>query len=371
MVRRIVIGNLLLLSAPAAVTIWWGGNGGDVNQWDLSQNWSEKAAPSSSDTVQFDNTADANNLKPGIDGSDAAVAAILFAESTKNTYEVGGRGTLLIGGSSRITLTNAGIADQTVRFANIQLAESQTWTVSGSGNLTITSDISAKDYSLTLSGESAGAGIIRGSISGEGGKIVKTDRGTWTLAGENDFKGSTLIEAGRLIFSGKNASVGDVAVGVGGTLQIDASDTLPPSTPLLLAGGSLALGGRYSQTFTVPLAMTVDSTIDFGRGHGGSLIAFGNSNAQAWERSVLTIFNYEMGSDQLRFGEARDGLTSSQLRQITFSGFPAGAFIDASGFVTPIPEPSPFLLLLGGIALTAGLHRLRQGRRAGTIRTYP
>ncbi len=309
--RSILIGNLLLLSASAAVTIWWGGNGGDINQWDLSQNWSEKAAPTSSDTVQFDDTADANNLKPGIDGTDAAVAAILFAEFTKNAYEVGGRGTLLIGGSSRITLTNAGIADQTLRYANVQLAESQTWTITGSGNLTITSDLSTKDYALKLSGESAGAGIIRGSISGEGGKIVKTDRGTWTLAGMNDYKGSILIEAGRLIFSGKNATIGDVAVGAGGTLQIDASDTLPPITPLLLAGGSLALGGRYSQTFVVPLAMTADSTIDFGRGVGGSLIAFGTSNAQTWERSALTIFNYEMGSDQLRFGESRDGLTSS------------------------------------------------------------
>jgi len=105
------------------------------------------------------------------------------------------------------------------------------------------------------------------------------------------------------------------------------------------------------------------ATFDFASGAsslvGGSSVSFG---------SVMTITNYSLGSDSIRFGTSSSGLTGGQLAQIIFTGYSMGgaAQIDSSGYVTPqgtllsIPEPSSCAFLAGALILGASVIRRRR-----------
>lgn len=218
-----------------------------------------------------------------------------------------------------------------------------TWTISLGSN--------------TLSFNSSSNSTLNTIITGTG-SVVKAGTGSMNVTTTNNYSGGTTISGGAIRFSAANTDIGPATVNAGGALQIGASNALPAATSVTLAGGSLALAGAFNQSLTTALSMSSSSTLDFGSGFGASAIVFGDSSGQTWT-GTLTVSSFSTaGGDTLRFGTSSSALSGSQLAAISFNGI--GAQIDASGFVTPVPEPEAIAAIFGAGALAFVAFRRRQ-----------
>jgi autotransporter-associated beta strand protein len=173
-----------------------------------------------------------------------------------------------------------------------------------------------------------GQALVHSTISGDNatdGGLIFQGSGTTTLSGANTYTGATTINAG--------------------TLAIGAANRIADTSAMVLGGGTFATGG-FAETVGT-LTINTASVIDFGS--GTSALAFANSSANSWTGS-LTLTNFDIGTDTLRFGTDATGLTGSQLSAISLSGFTATG-LDSSGFVTftAVPEPHQFALAIVGL----------------------
>ncbi|MFH1496376.1 MAG: autotransporter-associated beta strand repeat-containing protein [Verrucomicrobiota bacterium] len=135
-----------------------------------------------------------------------------------------------------------------------------------------------------------------GVVSGAGG-LAKTGSGTFTLAGANTYSGATTVSAG--------------------TLLLGASDRIADTSALNLAGGTLSLGGAFSET--VGLLSYNNGVLDFGAaGTGTSFIFAGDGTGTG----ALVIRNWTVGSDV--FASVVDTLDQSFLDNIFFDGIGVG-----------------------------------------------
>jgi autotransporter-associated beta strand protein len=226
--------------AATAIRTWQGGPGGNANDWTRTQNWSPNGQPTSTDTAQFDNTANSGNLAPTIAGTNTSVGSILFASGTTNAYTISGTATLTIGSATVAGITNASATNQQLSVSTIALGIAQSWDVQSTGNLSLSSAVSLGSNLLTLTGSSSGAGSISGIISGTGG-LTKSGTGIWTLSGTNNFTGTTNISAGALTITNSSA-LGSTANGTslasGAVLRIDGT-----SGNLSIGAETLTLNG--------------------------------------------------------------------------------------------------------------------------------
>jgi autotransporter-associated beta strand protein len=270
-------------------------------------------------------------------------------------------GTSINGGTLQVAAANALGSSGTISFGGGTLA------FSGAGS---TNDYSSRfstaatqQFNIDTNGQSV---TFATALNSAGGSITKSGAGTLSLtANANSASGGTTVNGGSLKLTGTANAIGAISVNAGGTLQIGVTKALVNTTALTLNGGTLQIaGGAFSQDFgTTPLSLTAASVIDFGSGLGASAVSFGASGGQTWSGS-LTITNYSTaGGDTLRFGTGSSGLTGPQLAMINFDGL--GAQIDASGYVTPVPEPAAFAAALGiGALVFAGYRRRNMPSKA-------
>ncbi|HEY2762048.1 MAG TPA: autotransporter-associated beta strand repeat-containing protein, partial [Pirellulales bacterium] len=160
-----------------------------------------------------------------------------------------------------------------------------------------------------------------GVLSGFGG-LTKIGSSTLTLAGQNSFAGPTQINQG--------------------TLQLAAADRLPSASNLILNGGTFATAG-FNQTLGT-LNVSSSSILDLG--NGASVLRFAASDALSWS-GTLSIANWDgnravgNGPDQILFGNSATALTSGELSDIQFAGYPLGASILSNGEIVPAAAPLP------------------------------
>lgn len=105
------------------------------------------------------------------------------------------------------------------------------------------------------------AGVINNySCSGSGHQgtvnIEKVGKGYWRLTGNNEYKGTTTVTAGRLIVNGAHSGTGAVSVANGATLS--GTGTLPGAITvkkggILMAGDSVILSKKFYLTGTTAL----------------------------------------------------------------------------------------------------------------------
>ncbi len=175
-----------------------------------------------------------------------------------------------------------------------------------------------------------------GLLTADGG-LEKLGAGTLTLNGTSTYNGTTTITAG--------------------SLKLGAAERIADSSNVSAAAGTTFNANGFSETVGT-LLLTGSATLDLGAG-GSNTLSFANSSALDWSSFTLTVSNWS-GTNFLRFGSDSTGLTAGQLANINFTGFGTGAAIDASGFVTAIPEPGTWIMV--GIGLTFLLYRRRSSR---------
>lgn len=176
-------------------------------------------------------------------------------------------GTLTVGGGDALS-DSAGVTVNT--GAAFQLAASETiGALSGAGNILLGAN------TLTVGGFSGTT--ITGSISGTGGKLVKTSGTTLTLAGTNDYSGGTDITGGTLAATSALPSSGAVTVASGAALKIDTSQTIG----LLSGAGDILLGANSLTTEAATdatLSGSISGTGGFVKAGAGTLTLAGSNS---------------------------------------------------------------------------------------------
>ena len=185
----------------------------------------------------------------------------------------------------------------------------------GAGSITINNSSAITGTgNLTLTGGSGGAISSPIAITGN---IIKAGAGTWTLSGANTYSGNTTL-------------------GGNGIFRLGASEVIPNSSAVALNGGALSTGATVGYTETAG-TLDVNDNVTIAFGTGSHTLTFADSHSISWvSGTTLTITGWNGTSGgRLYVGSTSSGLTSTQLGQITFSGYSSGAKISASGEILP------------------------------------
>ena len=151
--------------------------------------------------------------------------------------------------------------------------------------------------------------VVRNYIQSEyyGTLVVKRGAAKLTLSGNNTFDGRFTIEEG--------------------TVEIGSNSALPASAPLTLAGGTVTCGSTTNTTGV--LTLSGDAAINLEEGS----LAFADSSGVLWTPGATLAITGDdkLPTRSLRFGSSESGLTTAQLRQITYNG--ERVSLDSSGYL--------------------------------------
>lgn len=168
------------------------------------------------------------------------------------------------------------------------------------------------------------------TLSGSGAKTFTTG-----ISVDNNFlmTGSATFTPTRTLTVTGNTTLSGTSV-----LTLGAANILS-SNPVVLDGGIFSTGAATGFTDVVgTLDLNENSTIALGT--GTHTITFSNSSGVSWTSGkVLTISGWTgTAGASGQYGKivvGANGLTAAQLAKVSFSGFPAGAMILASGELVP------------------------------------
>lgn len=149
--------------------------------------------------------------------------------------------------------------------------------------------------------------VISGAIGGPANlNVLGTSK--LTLAGTNDYSGTT-------------------TVGGGGILVLGAANVLPDNSPVSIGSGTLD-AATFADTAGT-LDVTAAARLNLGT---GAAIAFADSAAVTWDGGSLEITGTFVPGASVRFGTTAAALTDDQLLLISADGFTAFD-LDAAGYL--------------------------------------
>lgn len=171
---------------------------------------------------------------------------------------------------------------------------------------------------------------VAGVMQGANGNVSKIGSGTLIFTNPgNTYSGHTTISSGQL------------------RLNPTANSTM--NSQFRLNGGILSTQGianGRSINNSSGLRLDASSSIDLASEKHD--IRFSNSNSLSWtSAATLTILNWQGipgfsgTAGQIFIGTDANGLTATQIAQISFSGFTDGAMLLPSGELVPAPSPLP------------------------------
>ncbi len=154
--------------------------------------------------------------------------------------------------------------------------------------------------------------------------LTKSGSGEVTLSAANTYSGTTTISGGTLTLGIANAIPAN-AMGLSGTLKTGAT-----------AGYGTTIG-----------ALTLNGTSTIALGSGSHTLTFSDSHLLTWT-GTLSVTGWTGSATTsgggtagvIKFGSANTTLSSTQLSNITFSGFPSGAVLKSNGELVPASEAS-------------------------------
>ncbi len=312
--------------------------------WNDKANWNPKSAPNARDEV-------------------VTLGSVITANRVITLSNPRTLGTLTINDNNNYTISGGG----KLRFD--VSAGSATINVQNSGAPTISLDIEMKD-DLVINHTGSGLFTLSGAISGAQ-SLTHSGAGTtqFTGAAANTYTGATTVSNGTLLLA-KTAGVDAIAgssitVNTGGTLLLGAANQIANTTAMTLAGGTFSTGltTGFSETLG---ALTLSGNSSINLGTTSHLLNFADSSALSgvWSGS-LTIYGWAgtLGASgtagQIFFGSTAAGLTSSQLGQISFSGFGNAAILLGTGELVPVIVPEASTVLAALLILGIFLYRER------------
>ena len=291
---------------------------------------------------------------------------------TLNINNSGSGGTSSAIGTGRLTINGGTLNNTSGSTITLSTNNAQSW--NGDFAFTGTNDLNLGSGAVTLNATrtitvNSGNLTVGGPISGTGYGLTKNGSGILILSGSNSFTGNTTINAGTLQASVTGALANTTIVNLnGGSLLVAATDAINDSTEIRMGGGKLALSGSGISETIGAMTLTANSVIDLYALSGVSTLRFGDSSSKVWTAgATLQIWNwdgtnqygtsYGSGNRRIYFGSNGNGLTTSQLSQISFysdngTSFIGSGFIDSSSMVGAVPEPQTIvvaILILAGI----------------------
>ena len=150
-------------------------------------------------------------------------------------------------GAQATVINNAG---GEVGFFGLSTTGTTLGSIAGAGTFTLT------DKELTV-GSNGTSTEVSGSITGDGGSLVKVGTGTLTLSGVNTYTGATTVNAGALIVNGSIAS--SILTTVNSGAVLNGSGTV--GSTVINSGGFLVPG-----PVGTPGPMTVTGNLNFQSG---------------------------------------------------------------------------------------------------------
>jgi len=245
---------------------WKGGHGGAWNASSPGYNWvvasgsttEVSSLPTASDDVFF---SDPNPITANTTlGQNMSVKSVTFSGSSA-PMTIGGSNTLTIAAGLTVS---GGTASHTIN-APIQLGAAQTWTVNGSGNLTVS-----------------------GAVGGVG-PLTKNGPGQLLLSGSNSYSGGTNVTAG--------------------TLEVGAGAAVPLATNVSIAGSGSAI--KLDNGLTAA-AKVGGLTIDNGSSSPQAVFDLGNGKLIV-DKSITSLATIRNQISAGRNGGSwtGDGITSS------------------------------------------------------------
>jgi autotransporter-associated beta strand protein len=292
----------------------------------------------------------------------------MFLNST-NTYSGGttiNNGTIVINNANNLGTNTVTIGPGTLEVAT---------------GFTTSRNIAITDATSSVAVDAGQNYTVTGVISGAG-SLNKEGTGTLTVSGNNTFTGETFINAGTLTaLSGGGTALSTspaITVNDGGTLLLGGTDQISNTTPITLAGGTIAKGnfseGAMKTVGLGALTLTSDSFIDFGTGTVGVLtfasLTLGTDPLVDF--STLKVLNWTgvngvvgtASTDRLIF----DSDQSANLAFFDFGPAYSGAieFNLGSGFFEVVPVPEPSTWAAGVLALGALGYAVRKRRARAT-----
>lgn len=359
-VSLVALGVCLLLPtvARAQTTVYWDTNGRfSAGSGSTSGNWGTSSYWTLSST--------------GLGSVSPTTWSAVASGAKIATFSAGTNATGTFTATVSSTITN--VAGITFGEGNVSVA--------GTGALTLTNS-----GTISVGAGSATTATISAILGGTVG-MTKTDSGTLILSGANNYTGATTISGGTLQLGASNVLPNSTAVTVAGGAALNLntySDTigsLSGSGTVTLGTGTLTLGGNMnlsagslslnglngklvlasgSTNSVGTLSVTQSSTIDFGTGSGSILNV---SSLTIASGATLTIANW---SDAADFFYLTTLAGSSLLSQIQFTGYNPATYPTkwqtwSDNQVTPVPEPATYgAALLGLGTLLAGWRRFRR-----------
>lgn len=323
-----------------------------------------------------------------------------------NTLADGGSASSI--GASGTAATNLVINGGTLRYIGSGNSTNRNFTIgvngatldaSGTGAVNFT-NVNAANFSgvgsrtLTLTGSNTGANTLRGPIENQGANatsLVKNGSGSWTIAGNSGYTGTTTINSGTLTVDdvmgsaseGKLNNTVSITVNSGGTLALSGASNetmrINDAAAMVLNGGTFKTGGlsegstNNNGTGIGALTLTATSTIDFGASNT-SLLRFAGLGAHTGG-TVLQLTNWNGvpltggSGDRLLFtGDPSEFTALYDQNEVSFNGLLGYATADFGTFyeVTAVPEPSTWI----GAALVIGVlgwNQLRKRSRTGGV----
>jgi autotransporter-associated beta strand protein len=238
-------------------------------------------------------------------------------------------GTIAIGTTTTAgTLSYVGTGSTSDRVVNLAgTTGGATLDMSGTGTFQIgaVTATGAGVKTLTLSGSTAGVGVVSGVIANNSATnttaVTKSGSGTWVLGGANTYTGATTINGGLLQVNGSTTATSAVAVNNGG-----------------------ALGGIGTVNGVVTVGAQAGSGIDLRDGTVGTLTLGGNLTFNG-TAAAQNLVRFDLGSATADLIAATGAVTTPAAANSVFVGFnqlagtpiPDGTYTLISSNATSVP----------------------------------